>query len=87
MRTLLTALTCLMFFATPMAAGDWEDARAASTVGNYEETFRLWKKLAEQGNADAQFNLGNMYQGGRRVPTNYTKYTYWYRKADGQDAG
>ena len=25
MRTLLTALTCLMLFTTPVVAGDWED--------------------------------------------------------------
>jgi len=26
MRTVLTALTALMLFATPVVAGDWEDA-------------------------------------------------------------
>ena len=31
MRALLTALTCLMLFATPVVAGDWEDGKAKFT--------------------------------------------------------
>ena len=52
MRTLLTALTALMLFATPVVAGDWEDAKAAYEAyeaGDYQKAFRLWKPLAEQG--------------------------------------
>jgi hypothetical protein len=50
MRTLLTALTALMLFATPVVAGDLGDAEAAYNAGDYEKAFRLWKPLAEQGN-------------------------------------
>ena len=55
MRTLLTALTALMLFATPVVAGD------------YQKAFRLWKPLAEQGNVDAQFNLGLLDDTGGRI--------------------
>ena len=41
MRTLLTALTALMLFATPVVAGDLEDARAAHEAGNYQKALRL----------------------------------------------
>ena len=34
MRTLLTALTCLMLFATPVVAGDFEDGVAAYKAGD-----------------------------------------------------
>jgi TPR repeat protein len=37
--------------------------------------------LAEQGQADAQFNLGNMYSEGQGVPQNYGKAAEWYQKA------
>ena len=58
MRTLLTALAALMLFATPVVAGDYEDALAAYNAGNFEKAFRLWKPLAEQGHALAQAGVG-----------------------------
>ena len=61
MRALLTALTALMLFSTSVVAGDLEDGLAAYEVGDYQKAFRLFKPLAEQGYADAQFNLGLMY--------------------------
>jgi len=48
MRTLLTAITALMLFITPVVAGDWEDAVAAHKAGDYQKAFRLHKSLAEQ---------------------------------------
>ena len=51
MRTLLAALTALMLFATPVVAGDFEDALAAANAGDFQKAFRLWKPLAEQGDA------------------------------------
>ncbi len=42
------------------------------------------EKAAAQGNAEAQFNLGNLYANGEGVPKNLTKATEWYRKAADQ---
>uniref|UniRef100_A0A914VDN6 CARD domain-containing protein n=1 Tax=Plectus sambesii TaxID=2011161 RepID=A0A914VDN6_9BILA len=48
------------------------------------------RKSAEQGNADAQFNLGLMYENGQSVPKSYKQAVKWYKKsaeqgdADGQ---
>jgi len=42
MRTLLTALTALMLFAPPVAAGDFEDAWAAYKVNDYQKAFQLF---------------------------------------------
>ena len=39
------------------------------------------RKAAEQGLADAQFNLGNMYAKGEGVPKDAGKGVAWYRKA------
>ena len=58
MRLLISALTALMLFATPVVAGDFEDAFAAYIAGQYEKAFRLLKPLAEQGHALAQVFLG-----------------------------
>lgn len=44
-----------------MVAEEKEDAVAAYKAGNYQKAFCLWKALAEQGDADAQYKLGVMY--------------------------
>ena len=38
-------------------------------------------KLAESGDVEAQFNLGDMYLNGWGVSQNYTEAAKWYRKA------
>jgi hypothetical protein len=81
MRLLISALTALMLFATPVVAGDLEDAWAAYEAGDYVKAFRLFKSLAEQGNVDAQFNVGEMYDNGKGVPEDNAKAVYWYRKS------
>lgn len=39
------------------------------------------RKAAEQGDAEAQFNLGCMYDDGEDVPEDDTEAVKWYRKA------
>ena len=40
---------------------------------------RIWRPLADRGDADAQFNLGQAYLLGRGVPQNMTLAEQWYR--------
>jgi len=42
---------------------------------------RKLRQEAEQGHAEAQFNLGLMYIDGQGVPQDYTQAAQWYRKA------
>ena len=85
MRTLIATLIALMLFAaTPVAAGDLEDAAAAYKARDYQKALRLWKSLAEQGNATAQSNLGVMYDKGDGIPQDTAKAIYWHTKAAGQ---
>ena len=48
-------------------------------------------KIAEQGNADAQFNLGSMYYYGRGVPQDYqqdyVQAHMWVNLAASQETG
>jgi uncharacterized protein len=44
-------------------------------------TFGNFPKTAEQGNAQAQFNLGLAYYDGKGVPKDYAEAVKWYRKA------
>ena len=43
-----------------------------------------WRPLAEQGDTEAQFNLGVMYDEGRRIPRDAVEAVHWYHKAAGQ---
>lgn len=58
------------------------------TRQNHELSLLWFLKGAEQGDADAQFNLGRIYgkafgtySRGRAVPQDDTKAVYWYRKS------
>ena len=42
---------------------------------------RWYRKAADQGNADAQVNLGVMYSKGHDVTQNHAEALKWYRKA------
>jgi TPR repeat protein len=55
--------------------------------GNYKKADKLFKKAANQGNADAQYKLGDMYYDCKGVETDYPDYQkafYWYKKAANQ---
>ena len=43
--------------------------------------FRQTRQLAEQGNAEAQFSLGVMYDNGQGVRQDYAEAVKWYRQA------
>jgi TPR repeat protein len=68
-------------FGGSVSAGEFEDAVAAYDQGDYDTAFRLMKPLAEQGAADAQFNLGLFYAKGEGVPQSYAEAVKWYSKA------
>ncbi|CAG0124864.1 Secretory immunoglobulin A-binding protein EsiB [Rhodocyclaceae bacterium] len=47
----------------------------------YKKMVELYRKGAEEGNAEAQYNLGQMYELGYGVPQSYKVASDWYRKA------
>ncbi len=52
--------------------------------GDYDTALKEWRPLAEQGDADAQFNLGIMYDNGQGVPEDDREAVRWYRLAADQ---
>ena len=62
-------------------ADSYADALAAAEVGNYAHAVELMTPLAEQGNAQAQFNLALMYHGGLGVNRSETAAVEWYQRA------
>lgn len=54
---------------------------AAYEAKRYGEAVEWYRKAAEQGNAYAQYNLGNCYYYGNGVPQDNTEAAKWYRKS------
>jgi hypothetical protein len=48
---------------------------------DYAQAMQLFRKAADQGNAEAQNAIGDMYLKGQGVPQDYTQAMRWYRKA------
>jgi TPR repeat protein len=78
------AILLILSFAAPVAAGQFEDGVAAAKRGDDATALSLWRPLAEQGNAVAQYNLGVMFAKGRGVPQDFQEALKWYRLAAAQ---
>lgn len=49
--------------------------------GDYQAAFDEWQPLAELGDAEAQYNLGVMFDQGASVEQDLAQAASWYRKA------
>ena len=79
--TFLLALTFLFLFSGSVYGDDLQDGWSAYERKDYKTAHKLLLPLAEQGDADAQFNLGLMYQKGHGVPQDHKEAVKWYRLA------
>jgi uncharacterized protein len=84
LRVGLGVVLLSLSLAAPVAAGPFEDGLAAAKRGDYATALQLWRPLAEQGRAGAQYNLGLLYRAGRGVPQDYPTAAAWFRKAADQ---
>lgn len=62
-------------------ADSYADAFVAAEMGNYDKALTLFMPLAEEGNAQAQFNLALMYHGGLGVRRSEKAAVEWYQRA------
>lgn len=75
---LITLLPVLCVCAVaPAVAGPFEVGLAAAERGDYAKALRLWRPLADKGDAVSQRNLGIMYFNGRGVPQDYVLAHMW----------
>jgi hypothetical protein len=86
MRNLVHAIALLLVLglSAPVLAGPYEDGLAAYLKQDYATTMRLWRPLADQGDAKAQYNLGFLYYKGQGVPQDYALAVKWFRLAADQ---
>jgi uncharacterized protein len=70
--------------AVPVKATPKEDAAAAWQHQDYVTAKRLYRSLAEQGDASAQHFLGKMYENGEGVRQDSSEAAKWFRFAADQ---
>lgn len=79
---LLAAALLLAAVAAPAAAADLlGEGAAAFEAGDYDEAAQIWRPLAEDGDAMAQFNMGLLHETGRGVAEDPAAAAAWYVRA------
>ena len=85
MRRFLFAVLLVVACETGATAGLIEDGESAIQREDYTLAMRLFRPLAEQGNAWAQSYLGVAYRDGKGVRQDYEEALKWFRKAAEQE--
>ena len=82
-RLILVVIFLPIFILNPPTAwsADYQKGLEAAKKGDFVSANREWRPLAEQGNANAQFSLGNMYQFGDGVIKDHQIAAQWYERA------
>ena len=78
-KKIITGLILLMLLSSGVAmAADFNKGLKAAQSGDFKTALAEWTPLAEQGYADAQSNLGTMYDNGSGVLTDTKRAYMWY---------
>ena len=67
--------------ATPLSAQSVKSGIEAWQRSDYAAAVAIWRPLAEKGDADAAFNLGQAYRLGRGVTLNLGAAQSWFERA------
>jgi len=81
-QMLRATLVAGTLFATGAAWAGVKEGYDAWVAGNYSAAVNEWRPLADKGDPDAQFDLGQAYKLGRGVPARDLAIAQsWYEKA------
>ncbi|MEX2647424.1 MAG: SPOR domain-containing protein [Alphaproteobacteria bacterium] len=81
MKRILLVVTIAAALAATAAHADFDAGLGAYASGDYATAIKEWRPLAEQGDAEAQFGLGEMYDLGRGVAADAEAAATWYQRA------
>ena len=81
MKLRLPVILVLFFVLVLHAFADYQKGLDAAMAGDFATALKEWKPLAEQGYADAQFTLGEMYTFGEGVLEDYVSAYMWFNLA------
>jgi hypothetical protein len=77
----LVAVALIGLIAAPLPAQSVKAGIEAWQRADYSAAVAIWRPLAEAGDADAQFNLGQAYRLGRGVTINLGAARTWFERA------
>lgn len=77
----LVAALLAAAMAAPLCAQSVKAGIDAWQRADYPAAIAIWRPLAEGGDADAQFNLGQAYRLGRGVPLDLAAAKIWFERA------
>jgi len=77
----LVAAALIALAAAPLSAQSVKSGIDAWQRADYAGAIAIWRPLAEKGDADAQFNLGQAYRLGKGVPLNLGAAQTWFERA------
>jgi TPR repeat protein len=80
MRRAAFSIIILLGLVAP-AWGQSDAGYEAYKRGDYATAHRVWKSLAEGGDASAQYNLGLLYHHGLGVESKISEAAQWYGRA------
>jgi len=80
-KALFMAIAILAMSSVMGLAQDLQKGLEAAEKGDFATALREWRPLAEQGDAQAQYGLGVMYDNGYGVTQDDKEAANWYRKA------
>ncbi len=85
-QNIAIGLVAVALFVGSMTAhaADFSVGYEAYQRGYYATALRIFRQLADQGDASAQTGLGVMYDKGLGVTQDYAAAVRWYRKAADQ---
>jgi septal ring-binding cell division protein DamX len=78
---IVAAIFSGLFLSSAVLASDYNKAVNATVSGDYDLAISIWKKLAQQGNPVAQYNLAIFYKEGYGVDSNSSESKRWYKAA------
>lgn len=75
------AAALLLAIPTSIQAQSVKAGIEAWQRSDYSSAVAIWRPLAEKGDPDAAFNLGQAYRLGRGVPTNLAAAKTWFERS------
>jgi hypothetical protein len=80
-RPRLALVGALLLWSGSAGAADFDVGLSAYAAGDYATALKEWSELARQGNPEAQYSLGELYEQGRGVAKDEAKAAEWFAAA------
>ena len=87
LQSAMLAFALVFGVAAPVWAGDFVKARALYLAKDYEESFKEWMILAQEGDHRGQMFVGRMLQRGLGVNKDINAAVSWFQKSARQGNG